>query len=68
MTLSPIQIAGPAPENLQQMAHVWPADDPMLVLGQKRLFNFCDNSVTMVITEVMSLGEGYIGVTLSVAQ
>lgn len=64
-TLSPIQISGPAPEGAMQMAHVWPSDDPVPVVGQERELVFSDGSIMAIVSEVMSLGEGYTGVVLS---
>ncbi len=65
MELDPIIIPAPFPENVNQFAHVWPTDDPAPEVGQLRNFIFDGKTYTLKIQDIMELGEGYIGVTLS---
>ncbi len=63
--LAPIEIPAPFPEGVNQFAHVWPEDDPAPQVGQLRDFIFEGKTYTLKVKEIMDLGGGFIGVTLS---
>lgn len=63
--LEPIIIPAPFPEEVSQFAHVWPEGDPEPKVGQMRDFIFNGETYTLKIKEVMDLGDGFLGVTLS---
>ncbi len=63
--LAPIEIPASFPEEVSQFAHVWPEDDPAPQVGQMRDFIFDGKTYTLKVKEIMDLGGGFIGVTLS---
>ncbi|THB64123.1 MAG: hypothetical protein D6B27_11015 [Gammaproteobacteria bacterium] len=65
MSLAPIIITAPMPEDTASMAHIWPEGDPPPQTGQKRTLQFSNATIEMIVAEIMELGEGYIGVILN---